>query len=255
VAGLRAYVDGPDPAFPADDPRFGKLQQALVDLRPPPAELAPLFAPRPPASEVDARLIKRDAIALAVLDSLLRRWFAGNEVPAPLLDVAVGGGVHFSFDPLYGESHTRTGEELADFLSTAPVTPEVGAAAAKHLDAFLARWRARTTDKSSSTMFGIVLRTLGEGGGERLFREWDGMHEEERIDLFERLAWMDSLGRGLLLRAADGILDPSIRIRRSAHRALERHGAPVGALDPSAREADLRVAVAEVRRWIDETKP
>jgi hypothetical protein len=224
-----------------------------VRLRPPPESLAPLLGPRGPAADVDARLLKRDAMAMIVLDSLVARWFEGGEAPAPLLDVALACGPHFAFDPVYAESHTRTGEELADFLSQAPVTPELVAAVERHLEPLLAAWRGRVTDKSTSTLFGIVLRILGVGGGARLVREWDGMREEERVDLLERFAWMD-LDRPLLRHAAAALLDPSPIVRRSAHKALLKQGAPLQGVDPSAREAELRRARGEVERWI-ETRP
>jgi len=254
-AQLARYVEGKDPIYPDSDPRFLDLFRFLRRVAPDPAGLLPLLGPRGAAREVDAALLKRDALALAVVDSFLARYAEGDAEKAALLDAALEAAVHFSFDPVYEESHTRTGEEIADFLSTTPAAPEVRDALSRRLEPLLGRWRARVTPKSTSTFFGIVLRHLGDAGALRLLREWEGMREEERIDLLERLARLEEASRATLLGVLDRATDPSLDVRDSALRALARQGAPVGDLDGSAREEALRAALPGLRRWIEEKKP
>ena len=253
-AQLAAYVAGPEPDFPESEPRLARLRDALARLRPPPAALRPLVGPRGAAEEVDRSVLKRDSVALCVVDSLILRHLAGGEAPAPLLDVVVEAGLHFSFDPLYGEAHTRTGEEVCDFLSRTPATPDTAAALERHLEPLLRRWRARVTDKSTSTLSGIVLRHLGPAGGLRLFEEWDGMREDERVDLVERAGREEAPPAALLARLAEAVLDASYDVRASALRALGRRGAPVEGLHPSLPEAELRRGLGPVLRWIEETR-
>lgn len=254
-AQMRAYVEGPDPIFPDSDEHFGSLLRALRRLEPPPRDLRPLLGPRGPAEDVDGPLLKRDALALCLVDSLLWRYDEGGRKDLPLLEEAALAGVHFSFDPLYGQSHTRTGEEIADFFSETPPNGATAAAIGSVLEPLLAKWRGRVTEKSTSTLFGIVLRHLGSPGGERLLREWEGMREEERIDLLERLGRLEPPSPALLGAMVDRTLDPSLDVRESAFRALRRQGAPVGDLDGSAREEEIRRQIPALRRWISERKP
>ncbi len=249
---MRDYIDGSDPAFPDEDARLERMRDALARFRPPPAALRPLLGPRGAATEVDMRLIKRDSIALCVVDSLILRVIAAGEPPAPLLESIVEAGVHFSFDPLYAESHTRTGEEISDFLAQALPSTDTAAALGRFLEPLLERWRARVTDKSTSTLFGIVLRHRGAAGAASLLREWPGMREDERVDLIERLAWVDA-DRPLLEALVDALTDTSAEVRASALKSLRKQGAPVEGLDASMREEELRPGLERARRWIEET--
>ncbi|MGQ0614717.1 MAG: hypothetical protein ACT4PV_13355 [Planctomycetaceae bacterium] len=251
-AQMQAYIEGTDPAFPDEDRRLERMREALVRLRPPPAGLRPLLGPRGAATEVDMRLIKRDSIALCVVDSLIVRLIGAGEPPAPLLERIVEAGVHFSFDPLYAESHTRTGEEVSDFLAQTLPSADTAAALQRFEEPLLERWRARATDKSTSTLFGIVLRHRGAAGAARLLREWPGMREDERVDLIERLGRVEA-DRPLLEALLEALLDTSAEVRSSALRSLRKQGAPVEGLDASMREEEMRPGLERARRWIQET--
>lgn len=252
---MRGYVEGDDPIFPDEDPRYRKLMEALRRLAPPPESLRPLLGPRGPAEEVDGRLLKRDALALCVLDSLLWRMSEKAADPRAVLDITAEAGVHFSFDPLYEASHTRTGLEVSDFFSEVVPSGETAAAIRHYLAPLLSKWRGRVTDKSTSTLFGIVLRHLGSEGAGALFAEWEGMRDPERVDLLERVGRLEGATGRVLGEVVERVADPSPETRASALKALERQEAPLDGLDASAREEDLRGALPRLRRWASEKKP
>ena len=252
MAGLRAYVeDSESPVLPRDDARLRALHGFLWRTKPPPSSLAPVFGPAKAETEVTDAMLRRDVCALAVVSSLIRRVYAFEEGQPELFDVIVAAGIHFSFDPAYGDSHTATGVEISDFLTDArvPVCTESTDAMRRHLPALLEQWRGRVTRKASSTFFGTVLRHLGAEGGEALAAEWEGLDEDERYDLLKRLAEEERAGPGARTRIVDALLDPSLDVRRAAFDALEGLGAPVGDLDPSAREETLRKAQQGLRDW------
>jgi len=258
VAGLQAYIADPDsPILPRDDPRLWDLHGFLRRTKPVPSSLRPLYGPSAQggksgvADEVTDAMLRRDTIALAVVTSFIRQVYELQPGQAELFDAIVEAGVHFSFDPAYGDSHTGTGVEISDFMTDprVPVCTESEAAMRKHLPALLERWRKRATRKASSTFFGTVLRHLGEEGGEALAGEWDGMDEDERYDLVKRLGDEEAVGPAARTRLVEALLDPSLEVRKACGGALEALGAPVGDLDPTARDADLRKAQGPLRRW------
>jgi len=258
VTGLRAYVDGDDPIYPRRDRRYWALHGFLFRTRPDPRGFLPLFGPHGGKTIDDALLLKRDNIALAVVTSFIRRVFEDPKERwrRELYDVVAMAGVHFSFDPAYGESHTATGIEVGDFYADAvfPVCEESRASLAKALPAVLEQWRNRVTDKATSSFFGIVLRHLAKEGAEILFREWEGMNEDERFDLLKRIADQEALGPVARLQTVEALLDASIDVRGAAFEALEAHQAPLGDLDASARERDIEKAMAPLRQWAQKTK-
>ncbi|MHC4134218.1 MAG: hypothetical protein ACYTDU_07160 [Planctomycetota bacterium] len=258
VSGLQAYVDGDDPIYPRRDRRYWVLHGFLFRTKPDPRGFLPLFGPHGGKTIDDARLLKRDNIALAVVTSFIRRIFEDPKERwrKELYDVIAMAGVHFSFDPAYGESHTATGVEVGDFYGDAifPVCEESRASLRKALPAVLEQWRKRVTDKATSSFFGIVLRHLGEKGAETLFGEWVGMREDERYDLLKRIADQEALGPVARRHTVEALLDASIDVREAAFEALEAHQAPLGDLDASARERDIEKAMAPLRQWARKTK-
>lgn len=258
VAGLQAYVDGEDPIYPRNDRRYWALHGFLYRAKPDPRGFLPLFAPHDGLTVDDPSLLKRDTIAMAVVTSFIRRIYEDPKDPwrKELYDVIAMAGVHFSFDPVYGESHTDTGVEVGDFFGQAifPVCEESRASLRKTLPALLEQWRRRTTDKGTSSFFGIVLRHLGEEGAEVLFGEWAGLNEDERYDLLKRAAHQEAIGPAARRRTVEAILDVSIDVREAAFEALEAHGAPVGELDASARDRDIEKGMGPLRQWAVKTK-
>jgi hypothetical protein len=258
VAGLQAYVDGDDPIYPRRDRRYWALHGFLFRTRPDPRGFLPLFGPHGGKTIDDPRLLKRDNIALAVVTSFIRRIFEDPKESwrKELYDVVAMASVHFSFDPAYGDSHTATGVEVGDFFGDAifPVCEESRASLRKALPALLEQWRKRVTDKSTSSFFGAVLRHLEKEGAEILFSEWVGLHEDERFDLLKRIADQDAIGPVGRGRAVEALLDVSVDVREAAFEALEAHGAPLGDLDASAREADIEKGMGPLRQWARKTK-
>jgi len=214
----------------------------------------PLFGPHD-EPEVNDRLLRRDNVALAVLTTFIRRIYADPDDPhrAELFDVIAQAGVHFSFDPVYKDSHTQTGVEVSGLFTDANVPPEPASRAAieRHLEAMIGRWRGRVTPRATSTFFGIVLRHLGPAGAERLSAEWEAMDADERYDLLKRLADEESAGPAARGRMVDGLLDYSLEVRDAAYEALLAHGAPTGDLDPSARDSEIERRLEPLRRWAE----
>jgi hypothetical protein len=190
--------------------------------------------------------------------SFVRRVAEEPDTPdkAALYDAIVAIGVPFAFDTAWGDSHTNTSVEVTEFLAEArfPVCAESRAAVTRHFPALLKEWRGRVTRKGSSVFFGITLRHVGAAGAAALCGEWDGMDENEREDLLRRLAYEDEAGRAVRERMVGALLDPSPDVREAAFAALRAHGAPLGDLDPSARESELEKGLSELRRWAQETE-
>ncbi|MHC4817420.1 MAG: hypothetical protein ACYTF8_05155 [Planctomycetota bacterium] len=258
VVGLQAYVAGDDPIYPRRDRRYWSLHGFLFRTRPDPRGFLPLFGPHGGMTVDDPCLLKRDSIALAVVTSFIRRIFEDPKDPwrKELYDVIGMAGVHFSFDPAYGESHTYTGVEVGDFFGDAifPVCEESRASLRRALPALLEQWRKRVTDKGTSSFFGVVLRHLGKEGAEVLFGEWARLNEDERYDLLKRVADQEALGPVARLHTVEALLDASIDVREAAFEALEAHEAPLGDLDVSARESDIEKGLAPLRQWARKTK-
>ncbi len=258
TAGLRRYIDGDAPIYPTEDRRFVALHEVLYRLKPDPALLAPLFGPHPDRDEVDDALQKWDKISLAVVTSFLRRIVEDPDDPkrAALYDAVAAAAVPWAFERAWGDSHTLTGEEVGDFFSEAewPACPEATAAVARHLEALIERWRRRVSDKASSMFFGIVLRHVGAAGAGRLFREWERMHEDERVDLLKRSIGVEGLGEEGRRCAVGALLDESQEVREAAVEALEARGAPLQGLDASSRDEAIRAALPRLERWAAETE-
>ncbi|MHC4548938.1 MAG: hypothetical protein ACYTEZ_09180 [Planctomycetota bacterium] len=258
VGGLQAYERGDDPIYPPDDRRLRALHGFLYERKPDPRGFLPLFGPHDYASVDEPGLLKRDILALAVVTSFIRRLF---EDPRDihreaLYDAIAAAGIHFAFEPLYGDSHTATGVEVGDFFGDAkfPVNDASRGALARHLPALIEQWRGRTSDKSTSAFCGIVLRHLGAPGGDVLFGEWERMHVDERYDLLQRAADQEALGPVARRRIVDAVLDPSWEVREAAFKALRAHAAPLGDLDASARDEEIEAGLEALRRWAQKTK-
>jgi hypothetical protein len=253
VRGLQAYVDGDDPVYTTWDPRFLALHEFLRRTCPDPRGFGPLLGPHAEREDVDERLLKRDKVANAVVTSFLRRIVEEPDDPhrAALFDAVSGAGVHFSFDRAYGDSHTITGVEIADFFSTEefPVTAESRAALEKHLEASIEAWRRRVTDKATSNFFGIHIRHLGAAAVDRFLGEWEGMHPDERYDLLRRAERVEGLSAASRSRVVEALLDPGLDVREAAAGVLRAQGAPLGDLDASAPEGRIRAALPALRAW------
>ncbi len=252
---VRWYAVAPDAL---DEDLFEPMHDALVRLKPEPEALLPVLAARPPDLTLDdAEVFNRDSMTRTVIVHMLNRIHTENPPPAAmkarLLEVAMRGGINFTFDPLYGDGPTQTGKLMGQYLSEAPVLPEASAALRNNVASLMARWRKRVSDSASSTTFGILIRHLGSDGVEIVFREWKGLSEEERIDILERARKLDEIRRAVLAPAVDALLDPSYSVRESAFKTLAAHGAPLGELDASARERDIVRAQPGLRRWTTET--
>jgi hypothetical protein len=217
----------------------------------------PLFAPHGKAT-VDPTLLRRDAIADAVATSFMRRIAERPDDPyvAEMWDALCVVAAGFIFDPAYGDAHTGTSVDLGEFFATSKVPPCEASRAAftRRLPEILAAWRARVTRKGTSASFGIVLRHLGADGAEALVLEWGRMDQEERKDLVLRLKDQEVLREGARGRLVDALLDPSQEVREAAAEALRKQGAPVGDLDPSAPDQELKRASEALREWARKTK-
>ena len=258
MAGLQAYVDGDDPIYPEDDRRLWRLHGFLYLEHPDPTGFLPLFGPHGCTSLDDPRLLRRDIIALAVVTSFIRRLFENpkDKHRRKLFDVIAAAGVHFAFDPLYGDSHTKTGPEVGDFFGQAmfPTSAEATASLTRELPNYLEQWRRRVTTKNSFTFFGVVLRHLGQPGAETLFGEWERMKEDERFDLLKRAVDQETVGPHTRARMVEAVLDDSLDVREAAFEALEAHDAPLGELDPSAPDDRIQAELGPLRRWAAKTK-
>ena len=259
VAGLQAYVRGDDPILPRDDARCYALHNFLFGQRPDPEGLRPLLGPRGPAEEVADALLKRDLIAICIVTSYMRRLWEYPESTdrQSLYDSIAYAGVNFGFDPVYGDSHTGTSEEITDFFAepTFAACEESRVSLTRYLEDSVARWRRRVTAKSSSMFFGIVMRHLGTAGTDRLFLEWEGMRPSEKYDLLKRVADRDLPGRSALLTVVSALTDPDFEVREAAVEALEEFEAPIGDLDTSSTEEALSAALPRLREWAEKTKP
>ncbi len=234
------------------------LHRFLFREAPDPLPFLPLFAPHG-KRDVDDAVLRRDVVASTVATSFMRRVVETPDDPcrAALYDAIVVVLAHFAFDPAYGDAHTETSIDAGDFFGDPKIPPcaESRAAFRRHLPELLAAWRARVTRKGTSTFFGVVLRHLGAEGGEALVLERGGMDGEERKDLLLRLKDEEEIGQGARLALVDGLLDPSLEVREAAFRGLEKQGAPVEGLDPSARDAEIAAASAALREWARKTNP
>lgn len=256
--GLLRYIDGDHPLYPTTDPHLVALHHFLFREAPDPTRLLPLFAPHG-RREVDAFVLRRDAVASTVATSFMRRVAERPEDPhrAALYDALALVLARFAFDPAYGDAHTETSVDVGDFFGDARFPPcaESRDAFRSHLPEMLLAWRARVTRKGTSTFFGVVLRHLGAEGGEALVRERGGMDAEERKDLLLRLKDQETIGEGARLALVDGLLDASFEVREAALRGLAKQGAPVEGIDPSARDRDLEAASVALREWAKKTNP
>jgi hypothetical protein len=234
------------------------LHLFLFREAPAPGPLLPLFAPHG-KREVDDAVLRRDAVASTVATSFMRRVVEKPDDPfrAELYDALALVLARFAFDPAYGDAHTETSIDAGDFFGDPGIPPcaETRTAFRRRLPELLAAWRARVTRKGTSTFFGVVLRHMGAEGGEALVLERGGMDAEERKDLLLRLKDEEQIGPSARLALVEGLLDPSLEVRQAAFRGLEKQGAPVEGLDPSARDEDVAAAAAALREWASKTNP
>lgn len=255
VRALRAYVDGDYPLYPEDDPRLRALHEFLYREQPDPRGLLPLFGPPPALEEADDARLRRDVVAVAVVTSFIRRIAVDpqDKDRVALYDVIAEAGVYSAFDRAYGDAHPKLTEDVTEFFGEPRflACDESRAALRKVLPRLVAQWRERVTSKGSSTFFGIVLRHLEGEGQEVLVAEWAHMREAERYDLLKRLAGEDALAPAARVGAVAALADPSLDVKEAALEALEAHGAPVGELDASAREADFERALPRLRKWTE----
>jgi len=253
---LRRYVELDHPIYPTEDPHCVALHRFLFERAPDPAAFLPLFGPhgRP---DVDDVVLRRDVIASTVATSFMRRIVERPDDPyrAAMYDVLAFIGVNFAFDPVYGEAHTETSTDVGDFFGEPgiPPCPESAAALQHHLPALLAAWRGRVTRKGTSSFFGILLRHLGAAVAATLVREWEGLDEDERVDLVLRLGDQEGLPVEARLALVRAVLDRSYEVREAALRALEAQGAPVGEVDPSESDEALDLALRPARQWARKT--
>jgi hypothetical protein len=255
---LRRYVELDHPIYPTDDPHCVALHRFLFRVAPDPKGLLPLFAPHG-RSEVDNAVLKHDAIASTVATSFMRRIAEAPSDPhrAALYDALAFALVYFAFDPVYGDAHTETSEDLGSFFGAPELPPnaESRAAVAHHLPALLRAWRARVTRKGTSTFFGLVLRHLGADGAEALALERHGLDEEERKDLLLRLGEEETLRERARMALVGGTADASVDVRKAALTALRKQGAPVEDLDPLASDEELDALRPPLLEWAKKTKP
>ena len=149
--------------------------------------------------------------------------------------------VHFSFDPLYGESHTQTGAEIANLFIDAELRPcpESKAALLRYLDPMMEAWRARVTRKATTTMIAIFMRHIGAAGGDRFFAEWKSMNENERVSLLEVAADYEGFSTATKQRIVEALKDPSFDVSEAALKALKALGAPLDTVDLGSPAAEL----------------
>jgi len=257
VSAMQAHIAGDDPIYPPQDDRFLFLHRLLYRLRVDPTPLLPLLGPRAAAEDIDGPVMKRDNVAMAVLTSFLRRIYEDPDDPyrPALFDAVAYAGVHFSFDPLYGDAHTATSTEVSDFFLDPEMTPsgESRRSILKHLDELLAGWRRRVTEKASTSLFGALLRHLGAEGATRLFAEWKHMSDTERYNLLKQVGELDDLGPTHRRRIVDALLDPSFEVREAAFESLQKLEAPLGDTEVGLPEEELRKSLPALRRWAAKT--
>ncbi len=263
AAQLQAYIDGDDPMYSEDHRLMRRMLRALVRLRPDIAPLKALIGPRPegpvPLDEegdpiISDQVLKRDYVGCTVVDSFIIRIERGDPLRAPLFDGIAYAGVHFSFDPLFGEAPTSTSVDVGEYMiKGATLCPEAVAAVERYLEPLIERWRKRVATNATSATFGYVLRFLGTRGADRLFAEWGRMDTDERVALLDHVAYGDLSKKGLE-SVARAMLEKDLDVRRNAIEALEQHGAPVLEIVASSRESEIKKTLPKVLKWIEETR-
>ena len=263
AAQMQAYIEGDDPMYSEDHRLMRRMLRALVRLRPDIAPLKALLGPcadQPVAVDDEGdpiiadRVLKRDYVGCTVVDSFIIRIERGDPARAALFDGIAYAGVHFSFDPIFGEAPTSTSVDVGEYMiKGAPLCPEAVAAAERYLEPLIERWRKRVATNATSATFGYVLRFLGPRGADRLFDEWGRMDADERVALLDHVAYGDLSPKGLE-SVARAMLEKDLDVRRNAIEALEQHGAPVLEIDASSRESEIRKTLPKVMKWIAETK-
>ena len=256
VKGLKRYIDSARPIFGPEDPRWRAMHEYLWTCKPDPSTLKGLLGPRRAATEVEGWVLRRDLVAWTVVISLYRRLDAGGDrYLAGIFDAVTYATVNFGFDPLYGAGHTRTGQKIAELFLDPELRPgpESKAAAQRYLEPLVGAWRKRVTPKATTTMVAILLRHLGPAGGDRMFREWEGMDEAERASLLLLAAEYEGLSPASRLRMVRALGSGSIEVRGAALRALRHQGAPVRGIDIAARDEDRRDSLDQLRKWAAKT--
>ena len=256
VKGLARYIDSAKPIFGPKDHRLRAMHEYLWTAKPDPKTLLGLLGPRRDATGIEDWILRRDLVAWSVVTSLYRRLDAGgDDHVAGLYDAVTFATVNFGFDPLYGESHTRTSQEVADLFLDPELRPcpESEAATRKHLEALLRAWRARVTKKATTTLIAILLRHLGPAGGDRMFSEWKNMDETERTNLLLLAAEYEDFSTATRVQMVHALRSGSIEVREAALKALEAQGAPVAGIDIGARDEDLRESLEALLKWASKT--
>ncbi|MEE8106688.1 MAG: hypothetical protein V3T86_14230 [Planctomycetota bacterium] len=254
VSQMQEYIKGDKAGLNDDRPEMQAMMFALVRMRPKIAPLRALVGPRDPEkAELDDAAIKRDFVAVVVVDSFMIRASRKGARQEELYDAIVSTGVNFSFDPLWGNAETRTANEVAGFmLKRAPLKPLTIAAVTKHLEPLIEKWRGRATTSSTPGTISVILRYLGADGADRLFQEWERMKQDERLSLLDHIAYGE-LNRSALSRLADLMIEKDLELREAALKALEQHGAPVTEVDAGSRDRETIKAQRGVRAWIAKT--
>ena len=263
AAQMKVYIEGDDPIYSEDHRLMRRMLRALVRLRPEIAPLKALLGPRPegpvPVDEegdpiISDGVLKRDYVGCTVVDSFIIRIERGDPARAPLFDGIAYAGVHFSFEPLFGEAPTSTAVDVGEYMiKDAPLCPEAEEAVERYLEPLIERWRKRVATNATSATFGYVLRFMGPRGADRLFLEWERMDADERVSLLNHVAYGDLTKKGLE-SIARAMLEEDLDVRRNAIEALEQHGAPVLEIDASSRESEIRKVLPKVLKWIAETR-
>ncbi len=257
IKGLRKYIDSEGPIYPLRDKRFRALHDYLYFAVPDPTLLKPLLGARKDASEIEDWVLRRDHIAMAIVTSYYRRLVRRKDDPytRALWDTVAYAGVHFSFDPLFGDSHTQTGAEISDLFMDPqlPACKESREALEAHMETMLSAWRKRVTEKASTSMMGIVIRHVGAAGVDRLFGEWDRMSKSEKFNLLSQAGDHRGLATASKKLIVESLLADLIETREAALEALNGLGAPVADVEIGAPDEELREAVKPLRRWASKT--
>jgi len=262
VDGLQRYIDEEGPIYPVEDEsgrpsrRFAALHEFLWTGKQDPKAFLKLLGPRGAADDIEDFVLRRDTIGLAIVTALYRRLDNKDPERATLYDAVAYAAVNFGFDPLYGESHTRTGAEVADLFVDPELQPcaESRAALEHHLEPLFAAWRKRVTEKASTTMMGILMRHLGARGADRFYEEWERMSDNERYNLLKTTADAPgSFAPATRKRIVAALLSGSFDVRGAAFDALEKLGAPLEGVDIVVPEKELRAALEPLRAWAAET--
>ena len=254
---MRKYIDSDGPIYPQRDPRFLSLHNYLYFAVPNPSLLKPLLGPRKEAKEIEDWVLRRDHVAWIVVTTFYRRLRRLKDDPytEALWDAVAYAGAHSSFDPLFGDSHTKTGAEVSDLFMDAQLR---SCAASKkalkdNMDAMLGAWRKRVTEKASTSMMGIINRHMGAAGIDRLFGEWGRMSAEERYNLLRQAGDNEGLASASKKLIVESLLADSIETRVAALEALEALGAPVKEVEVAAPEEELREDIKPLRDWASKT--